>query len=176
MMRVNRSENGIASFVFAALARDHTDRPAVLGGYARDIDIGDDIAAEILDARDERLRQPAAAPDRHSDAVSCHESDENEDAEAGGFFVRRNEILPGNACEVHAHLVVLEVLAEHIVSAHLHHAPELAALTALVKHGVGSADRYRRGVETGGDHRQPSRPLRREPAKAVPGRRERTRT
>src|SRR4029434_5933497 len=100
MMRVNRSDDGIASFVFAALARDHTDRPAVLGGYARDIDIGDDIAAEILDARDERLRQPAAAPDRHSDAVSFHESHENADAEAGGFLVARTELLPCNVAAV----------------------------------------------------------------------------
>src|SRR5262245_53563990 len=87
MMRVNCADDGITRFVFAALARYHADRATVPGHYACDVHVGDDVAAEIPDACDESVRQLAAAADRHADAMGLHESNENEDAEAGRLLV-----------------------------------------------------------------------------------------
>src|SRR5690606_34173539 len=114
----------------------HARRTAVIRGDSVDGGVVLYLSAVLLDARDQRVRERARAADRHADAVSLEEADEHERAEARGLLVRRHEVLARDAREVHADLVVLEEIAEEIVRAHLHVAPELAALAALVHERV----------------------------------------
>ena len=107
------------------------------------VDVGEHFAAVISDAGDQRIRQAAAAADRHADAVRLQEADEHEDAETRRLLVGRNEVLAGDPREVHADLVVLEVFADDVVRAHLDDAPELATLAALVQQRERRAERRR---------------------------------
>ena len=114
---------------------------------ARHVGIGEHLAAVVLDAGDQRIGELAGAAARHAEAVGLEEAEEHVGADGGGLLVGRHQVLAGDAREVHAHLLVLEQLAQVIVAAHLHDAPELAAFAALVHHGVGGADRRRRRIQ-----------------------------
>ncbi len=73
-----------------------------------------------------------------------------------GLLVGRHEVLAGDAREVHAHPLVLEVVRGDVVRADLGHAPQLTAFAALVHHRERRALRHRRAIKRGRDHRQPA--------------------
>ena len=78
-MRMNRTDHGIARLVLLTRRGCDSRRPSVLGQDARHVDIREHFPAEVLDAGNERISQLPAAADRHTDAISFHESDEHED-------------------------------------------------------------------------------------------------
>jgi len=140
---------------------------AAVGGLdARHIGIGHDVAAMIPDAGDEGVSQPPGAASRHAETAAFEKAQEYVDADGGGLFIGRHQVLAGHARKMHAHLLVLEQVAEQIVTAHLHDAPQLAAFAALVEHRMSGAHRSRRRIQRGRDHRQPAGGLQRHPAKS----------
>jgi len=131
----------------AAILRVRADRATLVHDDAIDVDAREHLATVILDAGDERIGQRAAATDGHAYAIRFEEADEHERADARGFLIRRYEVLAGDAAEMHANLVVLEVPREQVVRAHLHHPRDFAALTTLIHHRSRRALRHRRAVE-----------------------------
>ncbi len=97
------------------------------------------VPPSILDAADQRLGELAAAAHRHAKTIGLEEAEEHEHAQARRLFIRRDQVLTGHAREMRSHPIVLEVVRQHIVAAHLHGAPELAALAALIQEGECAA-------------------------------------
>ena len=164
---MNGADDGVLGREAAAVDRFDPGGAAVGDLDARHIGIGDDFAAVVADAGDEGIGQPARAAARHAEAAAFEKAEEHVHTDGGGLFIGRHQVLAGHAREMHAHLLVLEQIAEQIVAAHLHDAPQLAALAALIEHGIGGADRRRRRIQRGGDHRQPGRGLQRHLAKGL---------
>ena len=119
--------------IAGAVRRDDARGTAVGDDDLAHILAGEHGAAMILDAADQCLGQLAAAADRHAESIGLEEAQEHEYAEAGRLFIRRHQVLAGHAGEMRAHPIVLEIVRQHIVAAHLHGAPELAALAALIE-------------------------------------------
>ena len=121
----------------------------------------------ILDAGNQRRRQCATAALRDAKAEFLEETEEDIHADARRLLVRRDEIFAGDAGEMHAHFIALEQFAQMIMAAHLHDAPQFAALIAAVEHGIAGSHRHGRRVERGLDHRQPLCRLRRDRPKRL---------
>src|SRR5262245_14305198 len=139
MMRMDGADDAILREEVAAVLRARAQRTAVLYDDAFDVDVREHFATAIADARDESVGELAAAADRHADAIGFEECDEHESADARGLLIGRHEVLAGDTREMHAHLVVLEVVAQHVVTAHLHDAPDLTTFAALIHHRGGCA-------------------------------------
>src|ERR1700735_540633 len=130
---------------------------AVRGDDPRGTAVGDDDlahvladeygAAAIFNATGECLRELAAAANRDAKPVRFQEAKEYEHAQARRLFIRGHQVFPRHPGKMRAHPIVFEVFREHIVTAHLHGAPELPALAALIEERETRALRRGRRIE-----------------------------
>src|SRR5258708_26252755 len=107
------------------------------------------------------------APPRATPKPAFEKAEEHVYTDGSGLFIGRHQVLAGHAREMRAHLFVLELFAEQIVTAHLHDAPQLATFAALVEHRMGGAYRSRRRIQRGSDHWQPGGGLQRHSPKTL---------
>src|SRR5580692_2307752 len=123
--------------------------------YPDNIGLRQHLAAVVLYARNERVGKCPTPTDRHAETVSLQKCEKCKGTNTRTLLIRRHQVLAGDPCEVHADLIVLESLAQQIVTAHAHDAEELATLAALIEQREGRAQ-WNRGRKQGrGEHRHP---------------------
>ena len=84
---MDRADHRIFREILGAIGGAHSGRAAVFHDHCFNRSVVANFSAMILNAADQRSGQRAAAADSHAYAVLLHESKEDEDADAGPFFL-----------------------------------------------------------------------------------------
>src|SRR5665213_4295612 len=129
MVRVYRGDDSIAGIKLLSIVGNNAGRAPSLGGDTDNVHFSEHGAAVILNTGDQRTGQCATAADRNTKAVVLEKAEKHEQSNASAFLIRRHEVLAGYARKVRLDPFILKVLAQQLMRAHLHSAPQLATFT-----------------------------------------------
>ena len=153
-VRMNGADDTVVGKTAFTRGQLEPARPARIHDHPRNLRVTANLAAVVLDATHQCVRQLARTADRLRDAEGVHDSGHQECAHAGTEFVRHLQVLGNHPHNVQFHQLAFEEPVHHVERAARHDVEQETTFVALIHHRGERAERGRRGVQTRRQHRQ----------------------